>query len=161
MRPLTLRYSINPPSALRSDGLKVLFIGRIAYMLSTPSIMQDEREKITSSEPMSSESPGLLAGTAADQCLCRTTILFITHWPAAEAQRLTAGQTKLMVQLQEEDPVGVSDTNTQTGTQTNASVSSTAAVVQQDADVASVSSSVCHHCTPFTHCIMIRHTLQA
>ena len=96
MRPLTLRYSINPPSALRSDGLKVLFIGRIAYMLSTPSIMQDEREKITSSEPMSSESPGLLAGTAADQCLCRTTILFITHWPAAEAQRLTAGQTKLI-----------------------------------------------------------------
>ena len=55
----------------------------------------------------------------------------------------------------------MSDTDTQTGTQTNASVSSTAAVVQQDADVASVSSSVCHHCTPFTHCIMIRHTLQA
>ena len=33
------------------------------------------------------------------------------------------------------------------GTQTNASVSSAAAVVQQDADVASVSSSFCHHCT--------------
>ena len=34
-----------------------------------------------------------------------------------------------------------------TGTQTNASVSSAAAVVQQDADVASVSSSFCHHRT--------------
>ena len=33
------------------------------------------------------------------------------------------------------------------GTQTNASVSSAAAMVQQDADVASVSSSFCHHCT--------------
>ncbi len=37
-----------------------------------------------------------------------------------------------------------------TGTQTNASVSSAAAVVQQDADVASVSSSFCHHCTHST-----------
>ena len=53
------------------------------------------------------------------------------------------------------------DTNTQTGTQTNASVSSTATVVQQDADVASVSSSVCHHRTPFMHDVINMHALQA
>ena len=60
MRPLTLRYSINPPSALRSDGLKVLFTGRIACILSTTRIMQVECRRITSSEHNSLKSPRLL-----------------------------------------------------------------------------------------------------